>query len=196
MAYTNNVPQGNQTIAQTTDPIRNNFAFIETDLQVEHQFNGNVVGLAEGVHLKASMPNRALSPALPANTNGIYFVSSGLAYFYDGTNNYRLNPFQEVLTGSYTATSSSIFNTIVAVPANVQGIIIMTYDGKPAGQMGLFHTDGSNCYAFSTRMKLNGSADDYPIELNNSCASLNIQGRYFSSSYAGPYNFKVFYRPA
>jgi hypothetical protein len=90
MPYTNNVPQANQTIASTTTPIRNNFAFIQTDAQVEHSFNGNSIQ-AEGTHLKASMGNIALSPALPSGTNGTYFVSGGKAYFYDGTTNFLLS---------------------------------------------------------------------------------------------------------
>lgn len=91
MPYNNNVPQSNQTIASTTDPIRDNFAFIQTDLQAEHSFNGNALGVAEGAHLQASMPNLAADPgALPAGTNGMYYVRNGGARFYDGTTISRL----------------------------------------------------------------------------------------------------------
>lgn len=198
MAYTNNVPQGNQTIASTTDPIRNNFAFIETDLQVEHSFNGNAPGVAEGVHLLASMPNRALSPALPAGTNGIYFVSSGLSYFYDGTRNWNLNQWEAMLSGSYTPTSSSTYNTIAAIPANKVGIVILfRANASSYTQTGQFCTGATTCFGFSNRIKINGSSDDYPVELNNNNAgSLDLAGRALSNSYTGiNYLYKIFYRP-
>lgn len=199
MPYTNNVPQGNQTIASTTDPIRNNFAFIETDLQAEHQFNGNVVGVQEGSHLKASMPNRALSPALPTGTNGIYFVSSSLAYYYDGTTNWNLNQWEGVLSGSYTPTSSSTFNNIALLPANKAGIILLyraTANGNT--QTGQFCTSGTTSFGYSNRIKIQGTSDDYPVELNNNNAgSLQLQGRAFSGSFTGiTYQYRIFYRPA
>lgn len=194
--YTNNVPQANQQISTTQAPIQNNFDYIQKAVGQEHNFVANDTDPTHTYHLQASMPNRALSPSVPAGTNGVYFVNAGIPYFFDGTTNWQLNPFQTVLTGTYTATSSSSFNTIVSVPANVEGMIILVYPGKPAGQIGTFMTDGSKCYAFSSRMKLNASGDDFPIELNNNTSTLNLQGRYFSSSYAGPYTYKVFYRPA
>lgn len=79
MAYTNNVPQGNQTIASTTDPIRNNFAFIETSINQEHNFDAT--DATKTYHLQASMPDKMATPALPAGTNGIYYVQAGEARF-------------------------------------------------------------------------------------------------------------------
>lgn len=193
MTYTNNVPQGNQQISTTQPLIQANFAYLQNSIGQEHNFDAT--DATKTYHKLASMPNQALSPALPSGTNGVYFVNSGLAYFYDGTTNFQLSQFQTVLTGNYTSNSTSTFSDIIAVPANVQGIIILTSQTIPAGQMGTFMTDATNCYGFSTRMKINGSSDDYPIELNNSNNALMLQGRRFSSSYSGPYTFKVFYRP-
>lgn len=199
MTYTPNVPQGNQTIASTTDPIRNNFTFIQTDARVEHSFNANVPGLAEGVHLKASMPNRALSPAIPAGANGIYFVSSGRPYFYDGSNNSNMAVWQEVLSGTYTPNSLTVYNTIATIPANKVGIVIFYRTGTPGRyvQTGQFTTDGTSCYGFSNRIKINGVADDYPIELKNfNSGSLDLQGLAFSNTYRNqPCSYKIFYRP-
>ena len=92
MVYTNNVPQGNQQIATTQPLIQANFGFLATGIGVEHNFNAAGSG-TDMYHLAASMPNKALSPSLPAGTNGQYFVSSGIAYFYDGTKNYPLSAF-------------------------------------------------------------------------------------------------------
>lgn len=89
MAYTNNVPQGNQTIANSQPQIQANFGFIQTDLQVEHIFNGNTPygTQAEGTHVQASMPNRSADPtgSPPSGTAGIYYVRNNGARFYDGT---------------------------------------------------------------------------------------------------------------
>lgn len=198
MPYNNNVPLINQTIAASQPIINNNFMFIQSDLQVEHQFNGNVAGQLEGTHLKASMPNMALfSGALPAGCNGSYYVSSGNSFFYDGTRNWQLNGFQGVLLGAnWNATSS--YTNIIAVPAHTLGIILLQNNttGRLAGQMGCYISDGSTCSAFATGMVINGqSGDRYVAELNNSNGALFIQGRTISSSYNNPYNVKVFYRP-
>lgn len=92
-SYTNNVPQANQQISTTQTPIQNNFDYIQKAVGQEHNFVANDTDPTHTYHLLASMPNRALSPALPAGTNGVYFVSGGIAYFYDGTLNYPLSPF-------------------------------------------------------------------------------------------------------
>lgn len=134
MVYTNNVPQGNQTIASTTTPIRNNFAFIETDLQAEHSFNGNVPGLTEGAHKFCSMPNRALSPAIPPGANGIYFVSSGKPYFYDGTTNFQLNYLGAQVTIQNGVGAGSNFQILAA--------------GNWFGTVSTFLTDQATRYQF------------------------------------------------
>lgn len=87
MAYTPDVPQGNQTIASTTDLIRNNFEFLQAQQQQEHVFNGdppNLPGAINGIHLRASMPNQADPITLPTGSNGMYYVSGGQPKFYNG----------------------------------------------------------------------------------------------------------------
>jgi len=85
MVYTNNVPQGNQTIANSQPQIQANFGFLDTGIGTEHNFNAAGSG-TDMYHLQASMPNRTLDPvALPADTNGMYYVRAGGARFYDGT---------------------------------------------------------------------------------------------------------------
>ncbi len=127
MTYTNNVPQANQTIASTTTPIRNNFAFIQNDLQVEHQFNNNNPGQAEGTHIKASMPNVADPVALPAGTNGTYYVGASLPKFYNGTSYFLLAGY----TGQFMVKGTvALTNT----PANV-----FTFPANTVGTMYIFN---------------------------------------------------------
>lgn len=126
MSYTPNVPQANQTIASTTTPIRNNFTFINTDLQVDHSFNGNSTG-AEGTHLQCRMKGQASPPALLTNNNGAYYVDTstpGNAQFWDGTNSYKMNLWRDIITGSFTANPGgtvAIGLTPGSLPAGVFG---------------------------------------------------------------------------
>lgn len=197
MPYDNNVPQASQTVAATQSPINGNFAFIQTSLRADHNFNALNPGQAEGTHLQVSMPNQSLSPVLPTGCNGTYFINSGLAFFFDGTRSWVLNDWQNVLSGTYTPTSTSSFNTVVAIPANTVGQAIFYAGSVPVMASGTFFTDGATCYGFSNRIKINGSSDDYPIELNNSGSGLNLSGRAFSSAYNNKtYTYKIFYRPA
>lgn len=115
MAYTNNVPQGNQTIAQTQPLILGNFGFIQTDLDVEHIFNGNAPfgTQAEGTHIQASMPNQASPPALGTGIAGIYYVSGNLPHFKNSTTDYTL--VQNLLKqGSNSVASGAAFQILPA----------------------------------------------------------------------------------
>lgn len=116
MTYTSNTPQSNQTIASTTTPIRNNFTFINTDLQVDHSFNGNSTG-AEGTHLQCRMKGQASHPTLLANNNGAYYVDTqNNAQFWDGTNSYKMNLWRDIITGTVTIGS---INTPVSIGASI-----------------------------------------------------------------------------
>lgn len=77
--YTNNVPQGNQRIADTQVPIQANFGFLQTAIGTEHNFN--TTDPTKTYHLQASMPNQAVNPAIPAGTNGVYYVSGNSPRF-------------------------------------------------------------------------------------------------------------------
>lgn len=101
MPYDDNTPLPNQTVAQTTDPIRNNFKFIQTDFRAEHVFNGSPGGQQEGTHLQASMPNIVDPAALPTGKKGIYYVRSNVPKFYNaagGAQYIALGPNQFVNT--------------------------------------------------------------------------------------------------
>lgn len=81
MAYTNNVPQGNQQIATTQPLIQANFGFIQTDLQVDHCFNGNGIGgQAEGTHKQIDLPNQA-APAIAAGCAGNIYANNNQLFW-------------------------------------------------------------------------------------------------------------------
>lgn len=138
MTYDNTVPQGNQQIATTQPIIQGNFDFIQTDLQVEHIFNGNTPfgAQAEGTHLQASMPNQTVDPSSkPSGTAGIYYVKGGVPKFYNTAANFiamgtkQMVPFNAAINNipASTAVPASI------IPAtNLQGYMAL-YRSATAG---------------------------------------------------------------
>jgi len=204
MAYNNAVPQANQQIASTQVPILGNFQFIQSGVGVEHNFNASGTG-SDMYHLKASMPNRALSPALPGGTNGVYFISSSKPYFYDGTNNWDLQVWQDILTGTITFSSTIVFLNVgsTPIPANSSGIILFTSttSGVSVFSMtGQFITDSSKCYAFTNAVyATTGGGVGFTVQpastmFNSSSPSLFLQARA-TNLVVQTWNYKIFYRP-
>lgn len=187
MTYTPNVPQANQTIASTTTPIRQNFQFIETDLQVEHSFNGNSAA-AEGTHLKASMPNQADPGSLPAGTNGQYYVGSAKPKFYDGTTARFLQMAtleENISTGTVAlTTSNTVFFT---APANSSGCYFLVppsgIDASDASAMGQFVSGDTDVNS--------GHLSDPGITISDS--GLDIRAATTSGSLNGNYKYVVVY---
>lgn len=199
MVYTNNVPQGNQQISTTQPLIQANFGFVQTGVGLEHNFNAAGSG-TDMYHLKASMPNNALSPALPAGTNGVYFVNSANARFYEGTNNWFLNIWTNVLTGTFNTSTSGTNVTIVAgIPDNTFGLVYIYRGSSPfAVTSGQFYCTANVVHGFTNRVIINSSSTDNPVELDNNPGTLNaIRGSAGSGTFANKtYNYLVLYRPA
>lgn len=192
MPYDNNVPLSSDVIANTTTPIRNNFAFLQTDLQYDHSFNGNLVGVQEGAHGKCSMPSSALSPALGTGISGTYFVNSGTAYFYDGTTNWILNSVTKVVGGPVTLNNTSN-TTLATIPANFVGYIVIWSPSIGSCQFGCFFDNGTNVTAQSCRMRSPADSND------NSYVFLipsghDLRARTSSNIYnSNDYYFRIFY---
>lgn len=191
MPYTPNTPQGNNTIASTTDLIRDNFGFIETDLQAEHSFNNNSPGVAEGSHLQASMPHiTAPSGALPAGTTGIYYMRSGTPRFYDGTTNWRIQITgqpQSVITGTVALTTS--YANVFTIPSFSYGYYFIS----PTSGSGIAATTASAAgFVLSTgsHMKIE-AVGDIGITLTDS--TLTLQAKVDNSSNNGTYNYSLIY---
>ncbi len=159
MTYTPNTPLANQTFAATQDPIQKNFAYIQTQQQAEHTFNGNTTA-AIGTHLQCSMTAQASPSALPAGTDGMYYVrtsSPPAAGFYDGTNNFTMNLWNAFSSGTFVTAGTSGGTTLVAtIPANRFGIMYIW--GPLTGQnftnticcSSVFFTDSTQLYSANT----------------------------------------------
>lgn len=161
MTYTNNVPQANQRIADTQSPILANFTFLEPCIGQEHNFDDT--DATKTYHLQASMPNKVTDPALPAGTDGMYYVKGGVPKFVnsDGANfismgNAAFTPFNGTIT--------VLRNTIQAIVPNISGFV--------AGFVIAEATDNTSVNT-SSFIKVNGLTS-YTITLNNSNTKIGL----------------------
>ena len=115
MVYTNNVPQGNQTVAFTQPLIQANFGYLQDAISVEHVFDP--ADPLNTVHQHASMPNQADPVTLPPGTNGQYYISGGVPKFYNGSAYYNI---------PISLTGVQIYKATVALTTVLSPIFIFT----------------------------------------------------------------------
>lgn len=189
-AYTNNTPQAGQTISETQPLILDNFGFLDTAIGTEHNFD--VSDPAATYHLQASMPNISPEPAaLPAGTDGIFYVFGGQPKFYDGTTNYNLSlgnggPLRGVWDSILINVSAS---SNILVTGNVSGTInIFRSDGEWT-MFTFFRNTNSN--TFSQRLTSSGSGGNN-IALSWNSGTLRITNNG-SNNYT--FNYSAIYFP-
>ena len=187
MSYTPNVPQANQTIASTTTPIRNNFTFINADLQVEHTFNGNTAA-AEGTHTKCSMPGIA-TPSLPAGCDGSYYVSNTTsnAKYVTASNNYTLSIYTSLLRGNV---SINLAGTNLPVDANTAGTVWLYNASIPFTTTISYYNTGGVTYA-NTSVVDQGGSDVTRLSAANSNAGNFIRITPVNATYATTFKFNI-----
>ena len=185
MVYTNNVPQKNETIASTTDRIRNNFAFLETSIGAEHNFNALGTG-ADTYHNQASMPNQVTPGALPAGTNGMFYVNNGVPKFFDGATDFNIQiaPTQQFIAfGTVNLTTSN--TNIITLPAFSSGTYYLippaAIDPNNGSAMGQFVTG-------QTTMQV-GTVSDPGISV--SASGLTLRAQTLSSAQNGTYKYVI-----
>jgi hypothetical protein len=188
MVYTNAVPQANQQISTTQSPIEANFQFIQAAVNQEHNFPVNATDPTQTYHLQASMPNRADPVALPAGTNGMYYVNGGVPKFFNGTTAYFL-PINQAVTvtvsGSVNLTTSP--TTVFTVPAFSSG----SYFLIPPGGIGAVNASAMGQFVSSNTVLQIGTVSDPGISITAS--GLSIQAATTSSSLNGSYKFVITY---
>jgi hypothetical protein len=156
MAYTPNVPQGNQTIAATQAPILTNFTFLQTAIGADHNFDITGSG-SNCYHNKASMPNIVTPVALPTGTDGIFYVKGSAPKFtnaasvllggeYSLVNSYPGSSYYR--TGSVALTSSA--STFYTVPNDSMGSYWLVRPTGSAYAMGTWISVGGNVSVGST----------------------------------------------
>lgn len=128
--YTNNTPQATQTIASTQPLILDNFAYLDTSIGTEHNFD--ITDPTKTYHKQASMPNRADPGALPAGTNGMYYVGAGLPKYFGAQVN-----FISLGTGGIMRS----FSNNITVNAGATGAIVPAINGDFGGMIYVVRDD-------------------------------------------------------
>jgi hypothetical protein len=150
MTYTNNVPQANQKISTTQPIIEANFVYLQNAIGQEHNFPANATNAEATYHLQASMPGQVDPGALPAGTNGIYYVdqsSPALPKFYNGTANFLWEtPIQQFYDQqTHLVPNNPLFVNMYTFSPNTFGTFYITRDAHiSTGIVGQFLTDNNN----------------------------------------------------
>lgn len=188
MAYTA-VPQGNQTIAATQVPILTNFAFLQTGLNKEHNFDATGTG-TNMYHRFASMPDNADPGAPTGVSTGTYYVNNSSPYFRNALGIFKIvNCFPG---DAYFRTSTTFLSgptntptTFYTVPNNSMGSYWIIRPGGSTYAMGTWISVSGNVQVASTgtntgttivsgsglalRFQFNGSSGDtfsYTVQIN------------------------------
>ena len=111
--YDNATPQGNDQIATTQPLILGNFEFIPLAIGQEHNFDPT--DPAKTYHKQASMPNEADPVALPAGTDGIYYVNGGAPKFKNASGSFFLSTSSVAFSG-FSGTLTINPTTTVNIP--------------------------------------------------------------------------------
>lgn len=182
MVYTNNTPQGNQTIAATQPLILNNFGFLNTGLAVEHNFNAAGTG-SDMYHLKASMPENADPGAPTAPCTGTYYVNSSAPKFRNATGIFNICSsfpgnavFRTATPPGYTSPSTinTVLTTIQTLPANSLGSYWISRTGSTTEYaIGTWNTTGAALVLHS----------DHNSGFIGAASGLNFQLRTTSGTY-------------
>lgn len=186
MPYTNNTPQASQKIAFTQPLILDNFGFLATGINQEHNFVAGGTG-TDMYHRKASMPNLGGAPVLPAGTDGMYYVDSAQPRFWDGTTVYPL------FTSFYASGVSGLIvpgGTFQIVAAgNYMGFLNIIRTTTAGYQFIQFHTNGASLI---TNNMASGGANNIVIVLDGG-NNIMVQNTLGSNQ---NYIWQVFYNAA
>lgn len=195
MTYTPAVPQANQTIASTQSPIEQNFQYLNTAFQYEHNFNNVLPGIQLGSHQSASMPNLGGLPSFGTGIDGVYYVNGGDARYNNGTD-YQLNVWGQVLTGTYTLPNSSAITKIVTLPSGVFGVIYFYSLQNLSVFSGSFVTgvrSGNNTVAVGNNAAI--ISVEAPVILIANLSTFDLNGQAWDSSTQGrTYKWVITYR--
>lgn len=186
MAYTSNVPQANQQIAATQAPINSNFTFLSNGIGQEHNFNAASSG-SDMYHKQASMPNKADPVALPAGTNGMYYVNGGVPKFYNTSAQFiqlTTVPYF-ILTG--TVALNAAYVTVATLPGNSVG----QYYILPKNGGGITNTSSACGQFLADNVGLSPSQTFDPgIDVRGQ--NLNLQAKISSGAF-GTYTYLIIY---
>jgi hypothetical protein len=186
--YTSDIPFATHKPSVDQPNMKENTNSIKSIIGTDHLTFLTASGSeVDGYHKVIHFANQSGDPAAIVGTGQLYtktelgdqqlFYRSGGGTITQLTNASGFPPKTPIiLTGTFASTGS--FTNVSALPANVYGYIIFYHLGSPsATQMSSFVTNGSSCFASSSRIVDNGTSNDDPIELNNNSGTLFLKGR-------------------
>lgn len=189
MAYDNNVPQETQTIAQTQPIILANFAYLQSSIGQEHNFD--ITDATQTYHLQASMPNQADPGALPASTDGLYYVNGGDPKYYNAANGAQYLHKSKVPFTVQSGTvnlNNATFQTVAIVPNNSTGTYSLLRSGEsPTSRSAYGFFNAAN----STMLILNPSGFDPDISIDS--VGLVLRARLDAGASPSTFSYVVSY---
>jgi hypothetical protein len=179
MTYTPNVPQVNQTIAASQPIINTNFTLLPQFIGQEHNYVANAP--ASCYHLQASMPNKVANPALPASTNGQYYVCSVSA---NSVPKFKSDTFGDLFLQTTPVYNYMASGTVTIQKTSGSTVTVVTVPANSFGTLWI-QSQTSATWAYIQFSSFNGSVN-IPL-VDGSVSSLNINNvniNLTTSSYA------------
>jgi hypothetical protein len=192
------VTLGNSIIGTNNNTTRDHFWNVGTNEDGRHRFINSpafTVGLVPA------------DPVVGAGMDAVLYlkITNGRPEWFHrnnivGSSIYQATP--SYLTGTVSITSAAVFSNITTIPANVYGEIYIykitnnaTAKNSLANiQYGTFLSNNNTVHAFSSRIKIEDTSNDYLLELaNKETTDLNIRVR-LNAGPSGTWNYRITYR--
>lgn len=212
-------PLGTISVKSNRTPMNQNTTYIETTMgnsvvgtntATTRDHFWNVGSNEDGRHRFMQSPKFtvgavAADPVLGTGMDGVLYLKqpSATATNIEGFYRNSQGIYQYIpafLSGTHVVTSS--YTTIVTIPANVYGEIVMyttTDDGSTSGAIGHFSSifaAGTKTYAWSLTQTTNSSATSQPLKFGNgsSASGLDLVVRTSDASNGLTWNYRITYR--
>ena len=184
-SYTLNMPQGTQTLAQTQQPINDNFSVINSTISTNHVPLTDGTAANRGKHNLVVMPVQAAGPVTGATETAIYTKSlAGTPTVYFRKNN---SGTEVQMTGPGPTFTAFVYNGQPALRANtfLAGGLLLQYGYFYYGH----NTEPTVAYATS----FSGGFAAYSIQLTGERASgsTSDQALYVVEGFSADTGFKM-----
>lgn len=184
---------GNSVVGTNTNTTRDHFWNVGSDEDGRHRFFQSPAFTVGG---------NPADPVIGAGMNGVFYFKTvqtrAQGFFRNAQGIFQV--FPAIITGTVNINGdgSSDWKNLSAIPAQSYGEIFMwqTSDSSYI-QKGTFASDNNSVRGFSDRIKLDGTSNDYMIELRNGVSgNLTLQARRGNagSSYDGGWTYVIMYR--
>jgi hypothetical protein len=195
MPYLNDIPQPSDQIAASQPELLANFEYIQTTMEEDHAWNGDIAGVKDGTHNTVSMPNQSVDITSLGDTgcNLIQYAIGSNLFIYNGAKNPVSGLSQ---TGTITLPSA----TYVSVPG------LSPIPNQAAIGILMFGTSQSNSLQYFPFFSIPGSppilvVQGNPTPIPNGTIAIQvltgntIQVRLVNANDSNVLNYKYIYWP-